>query len=56
MYAYKSTTAAGMKWLYMGLIIGDMTLGQITKMYATIAKIGGRNNMPAIVAYQAFMQ
>jgi hypothetical protein len=54
-YVYRSTVAAGMKWLYMGLTIGDVTLGQIANIYATMAKIGGRNNMPAIVAYQAFV-
>jgi hypothetical protein len=55
-YAYRSTVAAGRKWPYMGLTIGDVTLGQIAKIYAAIAKIGGRNSMPAIVAYQAFVR
>jgi hypothetical protein len=55
-YAYKSTVAAGIKWLYLGLTIGDVTLGQIAKIYATIAKIAGRNSTPAIVAYQAFVR
>jgi hypothetical protein len=55
-YAYRSTVAAGMKWLYKGLTISDVTLGQIAKIYATMAKIRGRNNMLVIVAYQAFVQ
>lgn len=46
--------AAGIKWLYVGLTIGDVILGRIAKIYATMAKTGGRNSMPAIVAYQAF--
>ena len=48
--------AAGIKWLCLGLTIGDVTLGQIAKIFATIANIGGRNSTPAIVAYQAFVQ
>jgi hypothetical protein len=55
-YAYRSTVAAGIKWLYMGLTMGDVMLGQIAKIYATTATIRGRNSMPAIVAYQAFMR
>jgi hypothetical protein len=55
-YVYRSTVAAGIKWLCTGLTIGDVTLGEIAKIYATMAKIGGRNSMPAIVAYQAFVR
>ena len=49
-YEYFSVrTAAGIKWLHLELTIGDMTLGQIAKIYATMAKIGGRNSTPSIV-------
>jgi hypothetical protein len=50
-----STIDAGIEGPYMGLTIGDVMLGQIAKIYASLTKIGGRNSMPAIIAYQAFV-
>jgi hypothetical protein len=45
-YVYSSTVAAGIKWLYVGLAIGDVILGQIAEIYPTMAKTTGRNSRP----------